>query len=359
MDKALKSIKRGGLNNVDVAEASGGFALSFSGGSGGRSKTQIVGNKTAVKLRDKILEWGAFKEVYTDIEKLDTAGEAALCKTVKLVTDSQNCLDIDNTLSVLEMIYALPDEKLSQMFIRRFNFADATKKALRSIFVNWVEHLETAIIEYAKARNAYIKGSEKKNDVNKLQKNWMAIDSYYGIDSSSPLLLYTSFPENPYVLPWLRGDYTESDVWDIYPLTFYWIVDGVQATKKLDDLIRKFTYLGFCPRRPKYRLQKLFEFPLEELYEATKALGGKVPTSKYKEILSLLGNKTSAPVFNVPEIPRKPPNSTGSTKKQIQWYVERIIEIYEILKPHFEAVEKYYSDVAKKMSSVGFKMEAL
>jgi hypothetical protein len=359
MEEALKSIKRGGLNNVDVAEASGGFALSFSGGSRGRSKTKIVGNKTSVKLRDKILEWGAFKEVYNDIEKLDTAGEEALCKTVKLVTDSQNCLDLDNTLSVLEMIYTLPDEKLSQMFIRRFNFADATKSALRSVYVNWVEYLETAIIEYVKARNSYIKGSEKKNDVNKLQKNWEAIDSYYGINSSSPLLLYTSFPENPYVLPWLRGKYTESDVWDIYPRTFHWIVNGVPSTKKLDELISKFTYLGFCPRRPKYRLQKLFEFPLEELYEATKALGGKVPATKYKEILSLLGKKNTAPVFKVPEIPRKQPNSASSTKKQIQWYVERIIEIYKTLKPHFEAVEKYYSQIAKKMSSVGFKMESL
>jgi hypothetical protein len=359
MEEALKSIKKGGLNNVDVAEASGGFALAFSGGSGGQSKTKIVGNKTSVKLRDKILEWGAFKEVYTDIEKLDTDGETALCKTVKLVTDSQNCLDLDNTLSVLEMIYGLSDEKLSQMFIQRFNFADATKSALRSVYVNWVEHLETAIIEYAKARNSYIKESEKKNDVDKLQKNWEAIDAYYGIKSSSPLLLYTSFPENPYVLPWLRGTYTESDVWDIYPQTFYWEVTGVQTTKKLDDLIRKFTYLGFCPRRPKYRLQKLFEFPLEELYEATKALGGKVPNTKYQEILSLLEQKAPAPVFKVPEIPRKPLNSALSTKKQIQWYLERIIEIYETLKPHFEAVENYYSQIAKKMSSVGFKMEAL
>jgi hypothetical protein len=358
MEKALKSIKLGGLNNVDDATMNGGFALSFSGGSGGQIKTKIVGNKTSVKLRDKILEWGAFNEIYKDIETLDTAGEDALCRTVKLVTSSHNCLNIENTLNVLKMIYALSDEKLSQMFIRRFNFVDVATSALKSVFVNWVKYLENAVIEYAKARNKYIKGSEK-NDVNELQKNWAAIDAYYGIDSSSPLLLYTSFPEHPYVLPWLRSKYTESDVWDIQPLPFYWSVDDVPSTKKLNELVKKFTYLGFCPKRPKYRLQKLFEFPLEELFEATNDLGGKVPCTQYKEILSLLGSKTPPPVFKVPEIIRKHPNLDTNAKKQIQWYVENIIEIYEKLKPHFEEVEKYYSKIAKTMSSVGFKMERL
>jgi hypothetical protein len=359
MEEAIKSIKKGGINNVDVAEASGGFALSFSGGSNVRPKTKIVGNKTSVNLRDKILEWGAFKEVYTDIEKLDKFGEMALCKTVKLVTDSKNCLDLNNTLCVLKMIYALPDEKLSQMFIRRFDLAEATTSALRSVYVNWTDHLEIAIIEYAKVRNSYIKDSEKKNDVHKLHTNWEAIDSYYGIKSSSPLLLYTSFPKSPYVLPWLRGAYTESDVWDIYPLAFTWTAQGVKTTKKLDALIHKFTYLGFCPRRPMYRLQKLFEFPLEELYEATEALGGKVPNNKYKEILSLIGKKSLPPVFNVPKIPRKQPNPSNTTKKQIEWHIEEILEIYDTLKPHFKAVENYYSQIAQNMSSVGFKMEAL
>lgn len=358
MEEALKTIKRGGLDNVDDSETSGGFALSFSGGSKGHIKTKIVGNKVLIKLRDKILEWGAFKEVYQNIETLDKAGEDALCKTVKIITDSKTCLNLNNTLSVLKMIYLLPDEKLSQMFIRRFNFAEATQIALRSIYTNWVNHLETAIIEYAKARNLYIKGSDKKNDVDELQKNWEAIDEYYGINSSSPLLLYTSFPENPYVLPWLRGIYTESDEWDICPLPFYWTVSGVQSTITLDKLVKKFTYLGFCPRRPKYRLEKLFEFPLEELYKATKDLGGKVPSVHYKEIVSLLGQQTTAPVFRVPNIPRHLPPDLD-IKKQIKWYVEKIIEIYEILKPHFEAVEKYYLLIAKKMSSVGFKMESL
>lgn len=361
MEQAFTIIKKGGFNNVDDMKASGGFTLQFSGGKG-KKTTHIVGNKTSVKLRDKILEWGAFKEIYPDIANLDDAGTKAMCNTVKLVMDSRICLNAEDTLEVLKIMYNLPDEKLSQMFIRRFNFGSSTIMALKSIYVNWVNHLETCVVNYTKARDAYIDKNNikvNKNDVDKLHKNWNAIDNYYGINSSSPLLLYSSFPETPYILPWLRGTFTEDDVWDIYPEPFYWTVPGVSATATLEKAIKKFTYLGFCPRRPKYRLKKLFEFPLKELYEATVALGGK-PKSKitYENILKMMPNMKKPPVFEVPEIKRLL-EPEGNIKEKIKWYVERIINIYDKLKPHFKEVEKYYTDIAKKISEIGFKMEDL
>lgn len=361
MENIIREIKGGELGNVDDPKASGGFVMEFSGGKGIRTR-KVVGNKSSDTVRDKMLEWGAFMEIYPDLEKLDTSGMKAMCKTVKLVIDSQNCLNPEDTLEILKTIYALPDEKLSQMFIRRFNFRESTKDALESIYVNWVDHLEKEVINYIQTREKYV--AEKggiSNDVKVLMKNWNAVDKYYNISSSSPLLLYTRFPERPYDLPWLRGTFTEADVWGIYPLPFYWIVKGVPATLKLDKKLKKFTYLGFCPRRPKFRLSKLFEFPLEELHIATRALGGKVSNpGKYGKLVKLIekGN-IKVQTFAVPLIKRKKEPDMEKIQQKIKWYVEEIIEIYKHLNTHFKKVEKYYTDVAKKMSEIGIKIERL
>lgn len=362
MEDALKAVVQGGIDNVDDPERSGGISLAISGGKN-RTTTKKIGNKASVKLRDKILEWGAFKEIYPDVDKLDSAGVHAMCKTVTLVIDSRTCLSPEHTLEVLKTMYNLPDEKLSQMFLRRFNFGETTVEALRSIYVNWVDHVESAVIEYIKTRNAYIKKNATKdhiNDINVLYKNWNAIDKYYNIQSSSPILLYSSFPEIPYDLPWLRGAFTEGDVWDIYPLMFHWDVVGVKKTEKLEKEIRKFNYLGFCPRRPKYRLMKLFEFPLDSLYEATEALGGKATKNKYHAVLKMIeeSGNLKTPQFNVPEITRKTPEGEKIQQK-IKWYVEEIIEVYKTLHPHFKDVEKYYTDIAQRMSKIGFKISEL
>jgi len=361
MEKIVNEIKGGTLRNVDDSKASGGFALEFSGGKNNRT-TKIVGNKSSINLRDKMLEWGAFSEIYPDVDKLDSAGINAMCKTVKLVIDSQTCLKPGDTLEVLKSMYSLPDEKLSQMFIKRFNFGSSTVDALRSVYVNWVDHLESEVINYIETREKYITGkSEQSNDVKVLMKNWNAMDKYHGINSSSPILLYTSFPEIPYDLPWLRGTFTEGDIWDVYPLPFYWIVKGVSETLQLEKSIADFNYLGFCPRRPKYRLKKLFEFPLDKLHSATKALGGKVSdTGRYAKVMKMINSgSVKTPKFEVPELIRKKEPKLKNIQQKIKWHVEEIIEIYKSLHPHFKEVEKYYTDVAKQMSEIGIKMESL
>jgi hypothetical protein len=365
MEQAFLDIKNGGLDTVDDHESNGGFTLSISGGKSKPKRTLIVGNKASSKLRNKILEWGAFKEMYPDIEKLDTVGLSSLCNTVKLVIDSKNCLSPEDTLEVLKMMYELPDEKLSHMFLRRFNFGAPTKTALKSIFVNWVHHLETAVVDYTKARDAYItknKLDDDPNNVKDLLKNWTALDNYYNIQSSSPILLYSSFPSKPYDLPWLRGAFVEIDVWDLYPRPFYWIVKGVPETIVLDKAVKKFTYLGFCPKRPKFRLQELFKFPLDELHKATKKLGGKLSSStSYEKIVKLINKKGNlkTPVYTVPEIKKTNPPEDQDIRKQIKWYVEEILEIYKKLKPHFEEVEDYYTDIATRMGTIGISMEKL
>ena len=47
MEEAFEHIKKGGLDNIDDTESSGGVSLSFSGGVGSRSTTKILGNKTS------------------------------------------------------------------------------------------------------------------------------------------------------------------------------------------------------------------------------------------------------------------------------------------------------------------------
>lgn len=367
MNKALDMLVHGGMNNLDDYKKSGGITLSFSGGTNNK-KTYIVGNKASIKIRDKILEWGAFKELYPD--KLGNAGTSALCKVAARILYHTESLDLDQTLETLRITYKLPDVKLSQMILRRFNLGEVTKNSIHSIFVNWAKYLEKSILKYAEIRNAYIdhnqthnqNGNNEVNNIKDLLKNWSVIDKYYDIETSSPLLLYSHFPKKPYDLPWLRGAFIEDDLWDIYPNKFHWIITGVPETELLQNTLTNsnFLYLGFCPRAPKERLRRLFSFPIEELHAATKALGGDIDTTPLPlpEIITMINQSgPRAPTsFEPPTILREL-EPDGDVEHKVKWYVEKFIDIYLKMKPHFESIETYYVNLAKNLSLVGFKLE--
>ena len=359
MDNAMDELKRGGLDRVDDYSQNGGEAMSFSGGKD-KMRTFIVGTKVAVKLRDNILEWGAFKETYNGSDsELGASGIKALCNVARIILNNKNDLELDATLEVLRATYKLSNEKLCQVLTRRFDFGEPTKTALKSIFMNWRRHLEYSVINYSDARNRHIDEhpeSGTKNNLGALYKNWMAIDQYYNIESSSHLLLYSKFPARPYDIPWLRGEFTEDDVWDIHPAEFHWTISDIPETNLLIRALNAsdFTYLGFCPKAPKTRLLKLFSFPIEELYNATKALGGKVGTSSGLSIVTI--RPDTQPTFAPPIIKREVEPS-GNAVDMVEWYIDQFIKIYMTMKPHFEAVERYYVGMARKLSDIGFKLE--
>lgn len=355
MIDAYRLIKKGGMSNLDDIKISGGVRLAIAG-----SPDMVVGNQASLTIRDKILEWGAFREVYNDIDKLDDAGTETMCKIVRTVLDSHHCMGADDTLEILRETYQLPEKKMCQMFLKKFDFSNSVKIALRTIFSIWVKHLENLIKMYSDLRNNYIIKNPHAgniNDIKILMKKWKAIDKYYGIHTSSFLLLYTNFPQIPYDLPWLRGKFTEDDTWDIHPATFEWNISGIPIIKTLEDELKKFVYLGFCPKRPKYRMTKLFEFPVVQLYDAIEALGGRIFPEKYEEVATMIANiKVPKPDFIIPSIVKEPEPDKADTRKKIKWYVEKILEIYISLKPYFVQVEEYYIKIATKLSAVGFQM---
>lgn len=360
-------LKRGGLSNVHDYNAHGGFGLSF--GRGSTKRTYIVGNKTSVALRSKILEWDAFNEMYPD--ELSDEGIAALCDTVNRIIDGRISVDLPSTLEILRATYKMDDVQISQTLLRRLNFGEFTKVALQTIFENWMRCLERLVIDYSKTRNEYIKktgAQDIANDIEALSAKWTALDKYYEINSSSPILLYSYFPNRPYDLPWLRGTYVEDDVWDIKIPEFHWTVSGIKETDEFYQALTRsgFAYLGFCPRAPKQRLMRLLAFPADALAAATKALGGSDRSNRVSleslcarmresQTLDADGNH---PVFAPPNMKRLPePN--GTTVSLVKWYVTQFIDIYMQLKLHFESIENYYVELARKLRKIGSILEKI
>jgi hypothetical protein len=357
MEAAMQEIMGGNLDNLDDMKASGGFPLQISGGKG-RKKTVIVGNRTSVCMRDKILEWGTFNEMYPDMGRLGDSGEKSLCNTVKLIISSQSCMDLSSTLEILKITYDMPDKQMAQLFIRRFKFSAATIDTLRAIYSNWSDYLESAVIAYDHARADYIEKyqtADSPNDIALLTQNWSAVDKYYHINSSKPILLFSQFPNRPYDLPWLRGAFTEGDEWDVMPSLFNWKVNGVPEVDSLVKYLTSFVYLGFCPKRPKYRLTQLLTFPIDQLRDAIVALGGDPPES-HSKVLNLLGTTIPHPTYELDPIPRPEPPTHKLQCDSIHWYVGQILAIYKAMTPHFRKVENYYTKISKKMSKIGFEL---
>ena len=352
----------GGLQNVDDYKLHGGVAISISGGDG-KIRKYVAGNKHSVTLRSKVLEWGTFKDMYKN--ELDEAGIKVLCDTANLIMDGRKSLNIEDTLEILRAMYKLDDNHLFRVMARRLDFGEFTKTALKSLFKNWAGYVEKLVVQYIEVRNTYIeknKSGDVPNDMDALAKNWRAIDQYYGIDSSAPVLLYSHFPDRPYNLPWLRGEFVDEDVWDIIPEKVHWDVAGTPATTSFWKALSKsgFVYLGFCPKAPKVRLLSLFKFPVDDLLEAIKALGGS-PASPISlaELSSMVcgGPKPDAN-FIIPEIARGVEPDLDNVAK-VKWYLDQFVQMYVASKPHFEKIEKYYTGLAEFLGSVSIKLDKL
>jgi hypothetical protein len=354
---------RGGLNNVDDYRLYGGEPVAISGGDG-QTTTYIAGNKPSIILRNKLLEWETFKEVHPD-----NSDTRALCNTANIILDGRQALELDDTLEILRATYRMSDMQLSRTLTRRLDFGEFTKRALKSIFNNWMKYIEKLVVEYINVRNKYIAKTgvaDVPNDMAALKKNWKALDHYYGINSSAPVLLYSNFPERPYDLPWLRGEFVEDDVWDILPDEFHWAIAGVPATNKFHKALQdaNFIYLGFCPKAPKQRLLRLFKFPIEELLLSIKALD---PASKSANDITIsdlarMINDTHAsgnPLRLEPPSVRREPEPGGDDAVLVRWYIDQFVQIYMTMRPHFEQIEKYYTDLAKKLGQLSIKLEGM
>jgi hypothetical protein len=158
-------------------------------------KKYVFGEKFKAMLRDSLIDWGTFLEIYNKNTPDDVAFEQ-ICRLLN-VRDNQNVKDI--MLPIIKKIYALPSEMHLISMMRQFMIYEPVSIVIYSLFTSLKIHFEDIVRLFVEVRNEFIdrmKLDGYKNNWDKLLEEWRELDVNYELGSSSVVLLFLNPPND-------------------------------------------------------------------------------------------------------------------------------------------------------------------
>lgn len=312
----------------------------------------LLTDKFKSQLRNMILDWGTFLEVYHDnITYSDMFNQVTKLLDIK---DNENIRDM--LLPIVKKIYHLPISAHLSNMMRQFMIYEPVSHAIYYLFTIIKRHFEQIVEKFIIVRNNYItihKLKSNTNDWQSLLSSWHKLNDERSLESSSVVLLFL----NP-----SKG--LKSEI-------HYKVVGKEGPMSKLKQAISNFKYAGFCPKVPHERLIKLLAFPLNEFVIAIKALDINAKFPNYNKIESnmekILKNKLVLPVVRDDFQRLMPPKALKSAAKKqsldtdndpaaklqlIKWYVDKIMDMRKSLLHYGTQYEEYYISLAKLINAV-------
>lgn len=293
----------------------------------------VVSDKFKMMLRDSLIDWGTFLEIYND--NLDFA--TLYDQMVKLLNVKENENLREMFIPLVKKIYHLDANAHMACMLKQFMIYEPVSIAVSSLFTTIKLHYESLVLRFLHARNKYILTNnlpDKTNNIDELLSSWSDMNEQYGLESSSIILLFLNPPKN--------------------------IKNNLHLTiksKKLDlkSSIRKFHYPGFCPKVPHERLKKLMEFPVSAFCSAIKSIDPDAKFPNYARLEKITAEHLS-------KIPSKPKiQDTYERKKapeledKIQlakWYIDEIFNLRKSLADIGKQYEEYYIKKARIISEI-------
>jgi len=316
----------------------------------------VLTDKFKTMLRDSLIDWGTFLEVYHD--NLDYV--TMFDQIVKLLNVKENENLRDLMLPLVEKIYKLPAKAHLACMMKQFMIYEPVSIAVQSLFGAIKHHYEHIVERFIILRNMYIKQNNlrvKSNDWDKLTNEWGNANADYNLDSSSVVLLFINPPKH-----------LKSGI-------HYKIPGKEKVITELRAAIKQFKYPGFCPKVPHQRLAGLLKFPLDVFVKAIKAIAPDEKFPDYKkierEVTNILKDQPKKPEIKDDNKREKPPTDLfkrakvnvkelRSDDKDIlsarlhlaQWYVTKTLDYRKKLLSYGKAYEEYYIKSARMLSDI-------
>ena len=289
----------------------------------------IIGNFYKNFVKNKIIEYDSFKDIYFKNNKLDKEYYTKYLELLNIIFIMPFYTLVDNEiLYFIENIYHSDDATILNVISKSLILNNTKNKALYHLFITYKVFIEKLIDIFIVLRNDFIlfhlSHSKKDNSENQeitaklnnypnMIKIWNILDNKNKISTSSPVLFFnftppdyeleTSIPQ----IKWLisdeyttgksskkkkdtqktnRKDTQKTNRKDTQKTnrkdTQKTNRKDTQKTKhqtkqklqKINSLIQhfldqikitKFTYLGFCPKAIKLRFDSILTFPIDEL----------------------------------------------------------------------------------------------
>ncbi len=293
----------------------------------------VVSEKFRTMLRDSFIDWGTFLEVYHNNLNYTLMFD----QMVKLLNIKENENLREFMIPLIKKIYHLPASAHMACMLKQFMIYEPVSVAIHSLFTTIKLHYEYIIEMFLQARNQYIlerETKDKTNDIQDLKKYWEDMNQQYSLESSSTVLLFLNPPNG------LKSK-----------LNFN-VAGKEEVIAPLRDAVKKFHYLGFCPKVPQVRLKALLDFPVNEFVTAIKAFA---PDSKFPNY-SILESNIAQELKKMPELPqipdniarKDPPAALLNDKLALaKWYVDAILDLRKELISYGTLYEEYYVAQAK------------
>lgn len=273
-------------------------------------------------LQDTLLDWGAFLQNYKN-----SVTDNILIEQVSNIINIDNIDSIKKLLECVKLIHKMPAKNHLNCMIKQYFAYENLSLAIHGIFTTLVEYIESMI------KMLWLSGNNK--NWSNLHEELESINRDQDLASSSIILLFCNPPKN-------LGS----------PLEF---PNKTKQTANFIKAIKKFKYMGFCPKVPIKRLNALLQFPLVALFQAIKSIHKDFMPIDLVElntrVVNIL-NKIPKKNIKYPKLKKKKPPKTLNSIQLIKWYIDEILNMRKQLLDIGNIKEKQYGKLASVLSDI-------
>jgi len=323
--------------------------------------TYIVSDRFKSAIRNSYIDWGTFLEVYHDSLNYNLMfDQVKKLIHVDGVTESE--IQRELLIPFLKMVYHKSAEAHITGIMQQFISDSPVTAALHKLFTTIKLHFEHIVERFIIARNKFLTVHKydriKLNDWDTLLAEWNEINTNYGLETSSIVLLFLNPPKG-----------FKSGI-------HYRIPTIEDLTDQLKIEVKKFHYPGFCMKEPGVRLTKLLTFPLDSFVSILKKIEPEQQYTDYTKLNEKISQITKTAVtkphvvdhMKREELPKdlsRKLQSTSASEKHdanvqaVRWYVERILELRRGLVDYGKKYEQYYLEHARIINEIDEEIKAL
>jgi hypothetical protein len=334
--------------------------------------TVCVGEKTKTFIKNRIVSWDSFKNVYYKNGKIDPKYYENFMRVMdKIFILPLYTINDNDMLYMIDKFYNAEPIQIYNGINTTLALLEPFKMTLHHLFMSLKMYLEKLIESFVAARELYIEShnlgnKNKSNEWDTIMDRWISLDIEHSVDTSSPILFF-NFP--PKTTP-LDKSVTKIE----------WHIIG--ADNKIINMVdkflnnvkkREFAYYGFCKRMPITRFKLLMAFPFDTLLKIIFTLNSRNNSSivKYSNTITkkiiLLRDKICAIekpgtiVLKRKKVPsiEEFPNDIKDKIIFYEKYITAYLDLYNQYIPIFIKKEKLICELSSDVNLVSDNIQQL
>jgi hypothetical protein len=380
----------GGIDSIegdtrDIMTVHGGFTIDSNKKLKMIENNIVVGTTSKQFVKNKIIEWESFKNIYYVNGKLDPKHYTKLLEVLNYIFPFPLYTTDDNEIQALiSKLYNAQPYELFNSLTKLINIHGTFSASVRHLFMSYKIYLENLIEIFVILREEYLAkydlADNEINDFNGLLDRWNDIDTKNSVNTSSPILFFNFPPKKiklDATIPKIHWK-IKNNKHDLKNKNHISEING-HIQKFLDDIKKtNFNYIGFCPHVAIHRLLLLLKFPTMNLLNAIYKLDNE-SHKKYVKIniscgLTVKKIKNLSPQIkkmmemnDTIKLTRTHVNCKNFTQKdsikiritRFEKLLYKFIKLYKDILPYLVKKEKFIAEISHDINTISKDIQHL